>query len=457
MGLSLCEATPIPETITTESYMITTTTPKNITSESTLLVENSSENISSFPEPTTTINTIQESSPSSTFSISDLLNDIYNTPDITVSSTTLQDSLASLSPTEAPHNNNTFLDTLISAIFDDRFTSGIIYAPPTSTIAPAEKISHSQQNLFSTDLFAVITRERSQQNIVYSPASIQTSLALAFMGAEGETADDMRNVLRLGEGEKPEVAKRFGEFLKSLKTTENSTEDLPKLKIVNRLYIKQELNVSEEFNYFAKKYFDTQTERTNFSDSKTSLQQINNWVEQQTENKIKNLMSEDSLSATTNAVLINAIYFKAKWLNPFSLSSTSTAKFYLNLNETQEAHIMYNEEYYNYIELPELEATALEMPFENSNLSMLIILPNEIRGLEDLELKLSHKDLNEITSKMQLKKVHAYIPRFTIEFDIDLKEPLEKVSYANLILKDIYLNIYFTDGFSEYLLKTSQL
>lgn len=297
----------------------------------------------------------------------------------------------------------------------------------------AASINYSEfpdYNLFASDLFSVIVDGKTSENIVYSPTSIQTSLALAFMGAEGETAEEMRHVLRLGKGDKIQIAQQFCNFIENSLKTVNTTGDFPKLQMANRLYVNDQLKVSPEFNKIALQYFDSEAEEVDFSDHKTVVEKVNHWVEQQTENKIKNVLKEDSVNADTNAVLVNAIYFKAEWLNPFSLSSTSTSQFYLNSRESKEVEMMFNEHFFAYGELPELDATALEMPYENSDISMLIILPNKIEGLENLELKLKNKDLSYITDSLEIRKVHAYVPKFRIEFDIDLKEPLEKVSIS---------------------------
>lgn len=301
----------------------------------------------------------------------------------------------------------------------------------TTTAAAAAAVAEdSSYNLFAADLFTALVEGKSGQNIIYSPASIQACLTLAFMGAEGETAEEMRRVLHLGKRPKLEIANTFAKFIQSHnKSNHRTEEELPVLKMANRLYVNAALKVSEEFNRIAAEYFASQAEVVNFTHSKQAVANINNWVAQQTANRIQDLLKEDAFNSDTNALLINAIYFKAEWLNPFSQSTTSTATFYGSGNGAQPAEIMYNEGYYGYAELPELSATALEMPYNNSDISMLIILPNDVeQGLADLELKLKQRHLNDISDRMLVRKVHAYIPKFRIEFDVDLKEPLGKVS-----------------------------
>lgn len=283
-------------------------------------------------------------------------------------------------------------------------------------------------NLFAADLLSVVVDKKYTQNIVYSPASIQTCMALAFIGAEGQTAQEMRKVLKLGEGDKIQVAEKYGEFLKTAFKQSKSPDNAPQLNMANRMYVNDNIKISPQFNQIAQDYFEAKAENVDFSQSKTVVEKINNWVEEQTENKIKNLMQPDAVDGDTSAVLVNAIYFNGKWLYPFSKISTEKTTFHMNSKQKLEVDTMYTDDSFGYVELPEFEAKALEMPYENSDISMLIILPNDMEGLEKLENKLKAVDLNVISSKMSVQDVDVFLPKFRIEFDIDLKEPLMKVS-----------------------------
>lgn len=88
---------------------------------------------------------------------------------------------------------------------------------------------------------------------------------------------------------------------------------------------------------------------------------------------------------------------------------------------------MYQDDKFNYVDLPEYNAKALEMSYKDSDLSMLLILPNQVDGLSKLETQLKGVDLNDISSKMRSEDVDVFLPKFRIEFDINLKEPLTKV------------------------------
>ncbi|XP_075168016.1 serine protease inhibitor 42Dd-like isoform X1 [Haematobia irritans] len=295
------------------------------------------------------------------------------------------------------------------------------------TIAPS---AQATRNLFAAELFGTIAPERISENVVYSPASIQTCLALAFTGAEAETAQEMRKVLHLGEGDRSQVAQNYGEFLKN--TFKNPKTNGAILRMANRIYVNQNLKISDNFNKIATEFFDAKAESVNFGNSQETINNINSWVEQQTESKIKNLLAPNSVDGDTSSVLVNAIYFKAKWKNPFSDVSTTKSNFKVNTKQEVQVDMMYQDNKFRYADLPEYNAKALEMSYEKSDLSMLVILPNEVEGLAKLESQLKGVDLNDITSKMYTADVDVFLPRFRIEFDIDLKEPLKKMGLTSM-------------------------
>uniref|UniRef100_A0A1L8EFW9 Putative serpin n=1 Tax=Haematobia irritans TaxID=7368 RepID=A0A1L8EFW9_HAEIR len=309
------------------------------------------------------------------------------------------------------------------------------------TIAPS---AQATRNLFAAELFGTIAPERISENVVYSPASIQTCLALAFTGAEAETAQEMRKVLHLGEGDRSQVAQNYGEFLKN--TFKNPKTNGAILKMANRIYVNQNLKISDNFNKIATEFFDTKAESVNFGNSQETINNINSWVEQQTESKIKNLLAPNSVDGDTSSVLVNAIYFKAKWKNPFSDVSTTKSNFKVNSKQEVQVDMMYQDDKFRYADLPEYNAKALEMPYEKSDLSMLVILPNEVEGLAKLESQLKGVDLNDITSKMYTADVDVFLPRFRIEFDIDLKEPLKKMGLTSMFSNAANFSNLFTES-----------
>nr|XP_044249264.1 serine protease inhibitor 42Dd [Drosophila takahashii] len=311
------------------------------------------------------------------------------------------------------------------------------------------KMSDPQEsrNLFSRNLIDTITKDALQQNrdspinTVFSPASVQSCLTLAFMGASGSTAEELRNGLQLGPGDRHHIARSFGEFWR---TNCNYGDRGPVLKSVNRLYVNDSLELHPEFNEIAVDFFQSKAEVAKFADSEGATQQINEWVELETEHKITNLLQSDAVNDETSAVLINALYFKGKWQKPFMPETTSLDAFHVDPDTRVEVNMMYQEDKFRFADLPQLKARAVQLPYEYSNIHMLILLPNEISGLQELELQLKDVDLADIDAAMILQDVEIFLPRMDIEYDVDLKQILNQLGIAEVFSDNAKLDGLFT-------------
>lgn len=196
-------------------------------------------------------------------------------------------------------------------------------------------------------------------------------------------------------------------------------------------------SVKKSFNDVATKSFASEAQSLDFSNGAQSAATINSWVEGQTNNKIKDLIAADSLDSDTRMVLVNAIYFKGFWTYQFDPKSTYKAPFYLNEQDSVQVDFMKIKKHFKYGSIPNLDATAIELPYKDSDITMLIILPNSRTGLSALEGKLNTIDLGDLTKNMYSQEVNVEIPKFKIEFDIELNDPLTKVRSKELIKLNI--------------------
>lgn len=195
----------------------------------------------------------------------------------------------------------------------------------------------------------------------------------------------------------------------------------------NKVYVMKNFSVKKSFQDVATKSFASEAQTLDFSHNTEAAGTINGWVEEHTNNKIKDLIKADSLDADTRMVLVNAIYFKGFWTYQFDPKNTFKAPFYLNDVDSVQVDFMKIKKNFKYGFLENLDATALELPYKDSDISMLIILPNKKTGLSALESKLHTIDFAELSNQMYSQEVNVEIPKFKIEFDIELNEPLKKV------------------------------
>lgn len=252
--------------------------------------------------------------------------------------------------------------------------------------------------------------------------SIASALALALQGAEKNTFEQIAHGLHLG-ADKATIA---AQFAKSYDLLQDGIGEST-LSIANQLYVQQGHQIKQAFHDVAVKQFKSGVESLNFAEAVTAARTINSFVESKTNNKIKNLISSDSLDHLTRLVLVNAIYFKGNWQQKFPIQRTSPGDFYVDETKTVTVDYMRNENQYRYAGLSDLDASALELKYANSNISFVVVLPNSRTGLPALEASLKNYDLSKITGQLYEKKVEVTLPKFKIEYQIELTNVLQKV------------------------------
>ncbi|XDV39610.1 hypothetical protein PO909_008822, partial [Leuciscus waleckii] len=151
------------------------------------------------------------------------------------------------------------------------------------------------------------------------------------------------------------------------------------LSLANRLYGEQSYQFVEKFLNDAKSYYEAGLEKVDFKNqSEAARVNINKWVEKKTQEKIKDLVPQGAIDGMTRLVLVNAIYFKGNWEKQFPKGSTRDGQFKLNKNRTKPVKMMNQKAQFPLAFIPDINSQVLELPYVGKNLSMLIILPNEM-------------------------------------------------------------------------------
>uniref|UniRef100_A0A4X1U2K6 Serpin B7 n=1 Tax=Sus scrofa TaxID=9823 RepID=A0A4X1U2K6_PIG len=269
---------------------------------------------------------------------------------------------------------------------------------------------------FAVDLFQQIRRSEGG-NIFYSPLSIMSALAMTYLGSRGHTASEIRKLLHFhGNGMKGfEMAGTVHRQFQRLLTELNKPTNAYELSVANRLYGDKEVSFSQDYLENVKKFYLASVASVDFVNAaEESRQMINSWVESQTKGKIKDLFPKGTLSSSTTLVLVNAIYFKGRWLQEFKKENTSKEKFWLN--KVLSISYVQNQSF-QFASLEHLHVKILEIPYTGQELSMLLLLPDEVDGLQKLEEGLTAEKLLEWTSSQNMKEsqVDLHLPRFKVE------------------------------------------
>ncbi|WP_297507658.1 serpin family protein [Thermococcus sp.] len=275
-------------------------------------------------------------------------------------------------------------------------------------------------NAFAVDLYLELAKDEA--NVFFSPYSVETALAMAYEGARGVTREEMGKVLHLP----PDNEARWTGFrylLLSLKTSNGSSYVL---RTANALWVQKDYPFREEYLRIIRAFYTGNVESLDFvNDPKGSARKINEWVENRTNGRIKNIVSR--LSPDTRLIITNAIYFKANWSSRFEAANTKNETFY-SPSGSVVVPMMHQTAKLPYFENDELQ--ALVMPYEGGRLSMLIILPR--RGkFEDVEEKLSTGFIAEILNGTAEENVEVALPKFRLEKEYHLRKELAEMGMGS--------------------------
>ncbi|MFA5397243.1 MAG: serpin family protein [Methanogenium sp.] len=270
--------------------------------------------------------------------------------------------------------------------------------------------------LFAYDLYQTLKsdKENAGKNIFFSPYSISTALALTYEGAKGTTADEISSVFHFP---KNDTVRQNG--YQGLLASLNRPDSAYSLKTANALWAEKTYPLLPAYIETAQKSYSAEVRNMDFVTApEESRQIINRWVEDQTENRIQNLIPEQAITPLTTLVITNAVYFKGKWVLQFSENNTKSAAFRTGQDTSVAVDMMQRTDvdaHYGYAETDDLQ--ILRMPYEHESgkaLSMLVILPKG-DDLALAETALPTKELADAIAEMKQTQVEVFFPKFTME------------------------------------------
>lgn len=272
-------------------------------------------------------------------------------------------------------------------------------------------------NQFAFDLYS---KYKSQEdNIFFSPYSISSALAIAYEGARGQTAEEIKNVFYFSNNSEIMHAG----FL-SINNKMNDKNNQYNLSVANALWVQKDYNLLQEYTNNSEKYYGGKVINLDFvRETEKSRITINGWVENKTNNKIKDLIPQGQISTSTKLIITNAVYFKANWSQRFLAEETKDREFNINSEEKKTVPTMYQKNNFNYFEDNNLQ--ILEMDYLGNNLSMLIILPKD--NLESINKELTNENLNSWKKAIKNEKVAVYLPKFKFETYYFMDEYLKEM------------------------------
>gem|GEM_PF-344893 len=260
-------------------------------------------------------------------------------------------------------------------------------------------------------------------NTFISPFSISSALSMAYFGARNQTKAEMQKMFGYQQND-PELVNRYQAL--NLILNHASSNQETSLNTANSIFIRKikEISLLPEYNQSLKTGFDSQAYALDFEKSNESAKFINDWVEKQTRKRIKDIV-DPSQVASSQAIIVNAIYFKSRWQKPFELESTKAGSFYTSVKGSRtvkQVQLMHQVDNFNYHDLGNLQ--VVELPYKNPALAMLILLPKTKTAAAP---KISEKLLQQIFTNEKTAKIDLFLPKFTLHTNYILNGALQKM------------------------------
>lgn len=278
-------------------------------------------------------------------------------------------------------------------------------------------------NAFALDLYRSL--RQAPGNLFYSPHSIASALAMTYAGARGATAQQMAQALHFQLPDSRLHAAFNGLDLELGKRGTGAQGKDGKgfrLRTVNALWGQKGYTFLPGFLDVLAENYGAGIRLLDFSDTEPSRQVINQWVSDQTENRIKDLIARGAIDAATRLVLTNAIYFNAAWAQPFTAEQTHDGPFTL-LDGTQvTVPMMNNTDLFRYAQGEGY--AAIELPYDKRELSMLVVLPAAGQW-SSVENSLDAARVAAIVKSLESRRVALSMPKFKFEASFLLAEALQ--------------------------------
>jgi serpin B len=302
-------------------------------------------------------------------------------------------------------------------------------ALPWAAVSAADFDAAAATNHVGLDLLRRLGPAAPGDNLILSPYSIESALALVYAGADGDTRTEMARVLRFGSEDEP-IKDAFQALRTSLDHISQQSKiaagrqnkagghlDAIEWNAANRIFGQQGYAFRESFLALMKDGYAAPFEPLNFSrDPEGARGTINAWVEEQTRQKIRNLIPQGALDSDIRLVLVNALYLKAPWQKTFEKSDTRPAPFHFRGGETRDVPTMHRTGFMGHA--AEDGLTVVGLDYLGGELQCLILLPDTGRTPDDLlgTLTPQHfKRWSGLGRSPPGKSVALALPKFKVE------------------------------------------
>lgn len=280
-------------------------------------------------------------------------------------------------------------------------------------------------NNFAFELYKQVNKP--ENNILFSPYSIESAFAMVYAGAESNTKKEFQSVFHF-PSDKITLNKSFSELNNQLNDSER--KDFYNLSIANSLWIEKTYPLLPQYLNIIKQYYEAAIQNVDFVGNKmAAVTEINRWVNEKTHSKIPSILKPSDVDSSTALVLVNAVYFKAFWQSKFTKYNTNAMPFRVSAQNTMQTDMMYQEKNFNYNENETVQ--YVELPYSFNLSSMVIVLPKQVNGLQNLEESINAQYLEKLHTGVTKKRVQLYLPKFKFDSAFQLNDSLKALGLVD--------------------------
>ncbi len=315
--------------------------------------------------------------------------------------------------------------TLLSIMASSLLSSGCGKATEGASAPVGSPPASAAQSINALGLELLAQGTTADTNALLSPYSIQAALAMTFAGAAGDTRAEMAKVLHYS-GDEAELHQSFAALQKALEDVaarstkraesarqRGATMDPVILTVANRLFGQEGYEFRAPFLALAQDTYGAPLQPMDFvREAAAATKEINAWVEEKTIRRIRDLIPPNGLDAETRLVLVNAIYLKAPWAEPFSESATKPAPFHVRGTQPQDVPTMVRKARFGYADREGF--TVVTIPYSGGELQFVVLLPDDNNGLAALEAKVTPELLAACADPGSAELI-LHLPKFKIE------------------------------------------
>ena len=274
----------------------------------------------------------------------------------------------------------------------------------------------SANNEFGFDLMREVASADPSADVFLSPLSASMALAMTMNGAAGGTFDAIRGSLRFGAVSEPEINSAYRGLLDLLTGLDGDVD----LAIGNAIWYRDDLTARTDFRARVETSFGARVQGLDFG-APGAAGIINDWASESTRGRIEKMV-EPPVPGNVLAYLMNAVYFKAGWTQPFDPDLTSDALFHLSDGSSKPVQLMMRDDTLRYG--VGADYTAVDLPYAGQAFSMTILLPDFGTDLSEIVERMDPEEWGALTADLETTRVQLFLPRFELEWEGSFNDAL---------------------------------